>query len=251
MRLGGMSGRNGQDNKFLYNGKELEDDFGLDIFHYGLRHYDPQLGRWLQVDPADEFYSPYVYCANNPIMFIDPDGAISYIIYDTIDFLGPAYTESNRLLSLYPGEVVTMVEFNTPEDLVNFVNDLPDEEIDEITMIIHGDYEGIYANRKTDEGIGGIVQDNTDRERKYWNFSVIKPKSTSIKQINLYSCEGAFSVAQTLSNKFNTKVYACDGGVSFNRWESPRFYALKSNWEKYMNDGRIRTGWKYFHPTEK
>jgi len=36
---------------------------------------DPQLGRWLQVDPADEFHSPYVYCHNDPVNFFDPDGA--------------------------------------------------------------------------------------------------------------------------------------------------------------------------------
>ncbi len=76
MRLGGMSTDTGQDNKFLYNGKELDDEYDLDLYYYGARNYNPQLGKWLQIDPADEFNSPYVYCANNPVMFVDPDGCI-------------------------------------------------------------------------------------------------------------------------------------------------------------------------------
>lgn len=41
---------------------------------FAFRYYDPQIARWMAVDPADQFYSPYTYCHNDPINFIDPDG---------------------------------------------------------------------------------------------------------------------------------------------------------------------------------
>ena len=86
VRLAHMSMDGGSNNKYLYNGKELEDDHNLNWYHYGARHYDPQLGRWLQVDPADEFHSPYVYCANTPINAIDPDGRDMIVIYNPVKY---------------------------------------------------------------------------------------------------------------------------------------------------------------------
>lgn len=62
---------------YKYNGKEFITMHGLDTYDYGARGYYPALGRFTSVDPlAEKYYSisPYVYCANNPIRFIDPDG---------------------------------------------------------------------------------------------------------------------------------------------------------------------------------
>ena len=62
---------------YKYNGKELDRKGGLDWYDYGARMYDAVLGRWHAVDPMSEKYygvSPYLYCANNPILLVDPNG---------------------------------------------------------------------------------------------------------------------------------------------------------------------------------
>ncbi|WP_211303474.1 DUF6443 domain-containing protein [Chitinophaga ginsengisoli] len=64
-------------NDYLYNGIEKISEFDLEIYDALYRNSDPQIGRWMQVDPRAESYfgiSPYNSNFNNPVGFTDPLG---------------------------------------------------------------------------------------------------------------------------------------------------------------------------------
>ena len=76
---------NGPENKYLYNGKELESDLGLDWLMFEFRSYDAAIGRFTGVDPiADEFafVNPFNYAENSPIGNIDLWGLQAWSIND-------------------------------------------------------------------------------------------------------------------------------------------------------------------------
>ncbi len=65
--------------RYGYQGQFAEKDDETGWNHFELREYDAVVGRWLSRDIARQFYSPYLGLGNNPISYIDPDGAYSFL----------------------------------------------------------------------------------------------------------------------------------------------------------------------------
>ncbi|MCH3923596.1 MAG: RHS repeat-associated core domain-containing protein [Bacteroidales bacterium] len=66
---------------YKFNGKEKDAESGYN--YYGARYYDSEKLSWLSVDPMSDKYpslSPYVYCADNPVKLIDPNGKEIWIL---------------------------------------------------------------------------------------------------------------------------------------------------------------------------
>ena len=68
------------DQEAVYTGKDYDDEVGL--YYFNARWYDPELGRFISEDPAQDGVNWYVYVSNNPLKFVDPTG------------LDPSYTGS-------------------------------------------------------------------------------------------------------------------------------------------------------------
>ena len=61
--------------RFTFSAKERDPETGLSYF--GSRYYSSDLSVWLSVNPMSDKYpyqSGYVYCGNNPIKVVDPNG---------------------------------------------------------------------------------------------------------------------------------------------------------------------------------
>ena len=99
------------ENKYLYNGKELNGDYEINLMDYGARWYDPAVGRFTTTDRfAEKYYplSPYGYAAGNPVKFVDVNGdsiKINGVIYvpgqtyeGDNEFVKATFTALNYLL---------------------------------------------------------------------------------------------------------------------------------------------------------
>ncbi len=72
--FGNLVTQTGSYNPFTFSANYGYYRSSADLFHIGARHYRPDLGRFLQIDPLYQGSNWYVYALNDPVNLVDPTG---------------------------------------------------------------------------------------------------------------------------------------------------------------------------------
>ena len=73
--------QDGNTTEHSFTGKKRDSGTGLSYF--GARYYDPNIGRFISMDPIKDGRNWYIYCNNNPLKNIDPNGLSPFGIFQT------------------------------------------------------------------------------------------------------------------------------------------------------------------------
>ena len=112
---------------YKFNGKEKDEETGL--YYYGSRYYSPELSIWMSVDALSDKYpglSPFMYCAGNPVILVDPDGKRLDKYFDS---------EGNLLLDTKKGNSEYVVKtYQSKSELTQSITNINDcADVDNIT----------------------------------------------------------------------------------------------------------------------
>ncbi|MBI5539678.1 MAG: RHS repeat-associated core domain-containing protein [Bacteroidia bacterium] len=202
--------------RFGFNGKEKDDEItgstGSNL-DFGARIYDSRIARWLTIDPLSfnyPFLSPYQYCANNPIIFVDPDGKK---IKPTNETTTEVFQEKNssykRVLGIVEEDgVYSATEKYSDQDEFRTALKLGDVKMTENQINEAWDYYGLlstreiievtctqYAESNSDQTTGNIGNQNdpshlgkggllTDSDKRNHYARLLKKEGVLTKRLN-------------------------------------------------------------------
>lgn len=153
-------------NNFKFSSKEQYSDFGLGLYNFGARMYDPAIGRWNAIDDLANKWnivSPYTYALNSPIRLVDPDGRDIYNTSDGVTFTG---SDAQILYSTIKSHGFKTIHFvyqdRTPTIYKHTLNAFRQGKPE----ILHYDSDQRRQNIRREEAMDGFKprQDGTQRD---------------------------------------------------------------------------------------
>ena len=143
-----------QDRK--YNGKEFDTMHGLNTYDYGARQYNSLLGRWDRIDPLCEKYysvSPYAYCANNPVSFVDVNGCDSVYYQESGNELLRLPSQGSYNFVIKTTQTTKQMYAESSKDQKGKSNPIsPQAAYETASKIASGDVYGPHMNNVTQLG---------------------------------------------------------------------------------------------------
>ena len=224
----------GTPDPFGYCGEYTDSETGL--IYLRNRYYDPELGRFINVDPIFSGANWYAYCEGNPVRYVDPSGCISLVFCADV-MLDQAKFRKGYYAEKY-GTETYVIPISSAGDFVTEWNDRAKrytesgEKIDAIEIISHGSIDGDVGKDEfgTAYSTGYLffqhhVKKNglyarTTNSMASGDHSIDELLHMSADEININGCNSAnsdtYNVVYGLMKKTTANSYTgFDGGASW------------------------------------
>jgi RHS repeat-associated protein len=116
-----------EEHEGKFTGKDF--DAEISLYYFNARWYDPELGRFISVDPIKDGVNWYVYCSNNPLICIDPSGL----------------EDDEKITPVKPPRDIYPVDNDYPEHAPIESPEDYDEYLQDVSERYAGDIEKAYA----------------------------------------------------------------------------------------------------------
>ncbi|MFI3298010.1 MAG: RHS repeat-associated core domain-containing protein, partial [bacterium] len=230
--------------RYTFSGKERDAETGFSYFI--ARYYLSEYGIFGGVDQLSDKYSsisPYAYCANNPVMLVDPDGRENVIAINKKE---------------NPGVYKASQNFPQNKSVIH--------------IWAHGNEQGIELasnisikrdNGSTDDyaGVGGLLKNNIDIKTFLETYSDVyvdnNLKSDALSVIVLHSCstgkkvDGMAPIGQQISELQNVLVVAPSENIQVTSdgvYLGPGVIGVDANGHEFQKESR---GWNVFYKGQK
>ena len=179
-------------NPYKYGGKEFETEEGLKQYDFEARSLIPQIGMFTSQDPNAANYpwlNPYLYCAANPMKYIDPTGEEVTVVVGAVPVGTTSiylYTSAERKKHKINGDIRT----NVPVFNVNIYNESGSSNNYYYTRVGYrkdiNNQDGVpqevtFDVRNDGDSFSGVIRDRWDQKN---NVLEIRDKITGSQSVN-------------------------------------------------------------------
>ena len=252
----------GTPDPFGYCGEYTDSETGL--IYLRNRYYDPELGRFINVDPIFSGANWYAYANCNPIKYIDPSGLDSYIIYDKTAKSGDgehtmadeAEIRAEQLRNTWGTNVQvygvdSAWEFKDVWDKrVGYNLEGYEIPIEEVIIVAHGSITG----KKEDSSAQSYFYFEKDKSAVFAKdglYSVEKLEPKTVEWLTFSTCNSGnpdvYNLAYAFKKKMNIKQYivAWDGGTIFD-YSTGQLLRGGYDSDNWIKDGIGQHTWKKY-----
>ncbi|MGD9494459.1 MAG: RHS repeat-associated core domain-containing protein [Bacteroidales bacterium] len=249
--------QSGYTARYTFSAKELDDE--TQYSYFGARYYDSDLSVWLSVDPLSDKYpnlSSYAYCANNPVMLVDPDGneIEGFSLDDDNNVVIDKDKASAESLKIYEAMSKTKTGTESFKEMVaketNITLRLTDEAIyddqgnqihgqtkgDENNLIKSGQYKGEYKDATVTISTAEIASNPNDRYNGFSDMEKINGIATHEKvHLDKKQIKKDFSNLSERTREQNTVLLEFRTRMEYQqKYDDHRIRNIIPNYKQYL-----------------